>query len=318
MDELIEIEKVITNSKLPLLLGNGFSINIYNEFNYSTLIELIYKKVSPKILDLLNDSKELNLEDVLNKLETFKNVSNSLKLKGENVQPFINELKRTFISVISDIQPPLDFYKEKFDSDCSTNETLQKFSYIFTTNYDLSLYYLTIESKNFIDRFGYVHFPKNTILTFHPENHHHKSKIPLLYLHGNLIFFKDDVDQIYTSKLKSIPGSPILEQIKKNIDSEKFPIIITEGDSKIKLRKILSNDYLNYCWNLFGKTQNKELVVYGHSLSDSDEHIIKLIDKYYNKIYFGIHENTLKNQSIIKSKFDNVEVKFFDSSKLFN
>ena len=193
--------------------------------------------------------------------------------------------------MISDIQPPLDFYKEKFDSDCKTNETLQKFSNIFTTNYDLSLYYLTIESKNFIDKFGYVHYPKNTILTFHPENHLHELKIPLLYLHGNLMFFKDDVDQIYTSKLKSKPGSPILEQISNNINSEKFPIIITEGDSKIKLRKILSNDYLNHCWNLFGKTQSKELVVYGHSLSDSDEHIIKLIDKYYNKIYYHYLNN---------------------------
>lgn len=316
MDKLIDVRDIISKNSLPILIGNGFSINISEKFDYESLMELVKcKKLSTPFQKLLNMSNKINIEDILKRVEISRDVLDCLDNVDVDFQTLINEIKVKFIEVISEIQPIKEFYVDRLDDSKTRFDILKKFSKVFTTNYDLSLYYIVLENSSFKDSFGYPHY--SNILTFHHQNHVDSDKIPIYYIHGNLMIFREPEHEVYTSKVSYQKGFPILKQIVERVENNHFPIIVTEGLSNQKLRKIYSNDYLTYCWNSLDGLEEDEIVVYGHSLSDSDQHIVELIDKKFKRVYYGIYSNTKQNQYKIKSKFSQSQISFFDSKSLF-
>ncbi len=313
MNEAVSILDVLNNQKekLPLLLGNGFSINIHDGFSYSKLIEEITKKCSPELKDLISKSQTKNTEDILFKLQNYIEISKIIKKESNEVEKLFNEMKKYFITVISDIHPKPGYYSSFFNE---IHTEIDLFSQIYTTNYDLSLYYLSVGLDSFTDKFGRGDYLN--ILTFDPENHKTYKKA-IYYLHGNLMFFTETNEVTRTTKLETRNGYPLLEQISSKIENDKYPIIVTEGSSNYKLDKINMNEYLKYCWEILQEESSKELVIYGHSLSETDNHIIKLIEDKFDKIYYGLFSVSSKNKSRIRSLFDSVEVVFFNSNEIF-
>ena len=318
MDKLIDVRNILEN-RLPLLIGNGFSIDISEKFEYESLMNLVkYENLTSSLRKLLDSSNEMNIEDILKMVEISRDVMNCMGKECVDFQPLINEIKINFIKVITDIQPSKEYYEGRINGNVKRLEILKKFSKVFTTNYDLSLYYIVSKESNssFIDYFGKSDFP--VLLTFNSQNHIDPNKIPVYYLHGNLMIFRVVVDGVYTSKVRYKNGSTILRQIVTRINENDFPVIVTEGLSTQKTNKINSNDYLKYCWKSLKDLKEDEIVVYGHSLSDSDQHIVELIDKKFKTVYYGIYNNSRQNQQIIKSKFSNSKVLFFESKLLFS
>lgn len=320
MDKLISIKDVLNlfENKPPILLGNGFSINFHNEFRYDKLINKIKPKCSSTLQTLIDKSTFHNIEDILLKLQTYIEVSELINHEYQKVENLYNELKSNFISVISEIQPSKGFYPT---NSSGIQEDLDLFSKIFTTNYDLSLFFVTISMGTFTDKFGQHSLTNNP--TFDSNNHKEYEGV-IYYLHGNLMFYDETVlfyDDDYiklTSKLVRSKGIQLLDVIKSSIEGGKYPIIVTEGNSLYKLEKINRNSYLKYCWDSFNINESKELVIFGHSLGNSDKHIVDLIQNNYTKIYYGIYENSGIEQSQIKSLFNNIEIIFYDSKELFS
>src|SRR5690606_38501331 len=66
------------------------------------------------------------------------------------------------------------------------------------------------------------------------------------------------------------------DQIRRQLDAGRYPLIVTEGTSKEKLAKIQTSDYLSRALRSL-KATSGGAVAYGLSFSPNDEHIMKAI-----------------------------------------
>ena len=69
-----------------------------------------------------------------------------------------------------------------------------------------------------------------------------------------------------------------MDQVKESLDNERYPLIVSEGDSVQKLKRIESSSYLSHCARRFQNIQGN-LFIYGSSLSEQDDHITEWITK---------------------------------------
>ena len=113
---------------------------------------------------------------------------------------------------------------------------LHQFERIFTTNYDLLLYWLLISSpKDYCDGFGTrtgeLRFEKN-----YPYAHRY------FYLHGALHLFtaQDDVRKV------KVKRKSLRETLAETMAAHNYPLFISEGTHESKRRRIESSPYLRY------------------------------------------------------------------------
>ena len=106
------------------------------------------------------------------------------------------------------------------------------------------------------------------------------------YLHGALHIF-DSGNEII-KKTYSKTGKPLKEQIKEELNNNRYPIFVSEGTSEQKKTKILHNAYLNHCYKSLCAIGG-DLVVFGTILKSNDEHIQEAILKSkIENVYFGV------------------------------
>jgi hypothetical protein len=66
------------------------------------------------------------------------------------------------------------------------------------------------------------------------------------------------------------------------LDHEKYPLFVSEGTSLSKWKRIMHNAYLHKAFRSFESCSNpgtNTLLVFGHSLAENDDHILKCISK---------------------------------------
>ena len=102
-------------------------------------------------------------------------------------------------------------------------------------------------------------------------------------------------------------------------------MFISEGKSLTKLKAIKSNTYLSFCLKKLEENSDKSLIIFGQSLSEQDEHIVKVIDKKYENIAISIRSqdwDTLgklkAEKNRISSLFKKAKFEFYDSNSLFD
>ena len=186
-------------------------------------------------------------------------------------------------------------------------QCLSAYSSVFTTNYDLIPYWAILNghSDKFVD-----YFWENS--SFNLRNVDvYKNKIPVHFLHGALHLqseYISDAQKRNTSLESGVEG--VLEQGFIN----KFPLFITEGKSELKLNKIRSNSYLNFCYEKLCQSSGG-MVVYGHELSsDYDGHIVDAIKQSKNETIAVSVFSGLSNSD--KEKFmHTVQAQFSGSNK---
>jgi hypothetical protein len=60
------------------------------------------------------------------------------------------------------------------------------------------------------------------------------------------------------------------------LQSGQYPLFVAEGRAEKKRQQIQQSGYLSYCLGKLERIENS-LVIYGHSLGDSDQHILDTI-----------------------------------------
>ena len=95
-----------------------------------------------------------------------------------------------------------------------------------------------------------------------------------LYLHGGLHLYRLPSGQ--TLKRRAFGGQNLLDLFGQLYWGDAVPLFITEGTSEEKLSSIYRSDYLSFAFSQFSKHEGP-LVVFGHSLSVSDNHIVSTI-----------------------------------------
>jgi hypothetical protein len=331
-----EVIKIADESgkKRHLLLGNGFSIACYDKFKYGTLAEQAKMKKLPLHLKELLDGYGNNFEEVMRLLDDgarLVRIYELLKKKGakKDIEKDYNLLKKILIEVITDNHPsfPSVIPDSKFESCLSF---ISNFDDVYSLNYDLLLYWASLHVKEgedfpFSDGFERGEEPEGTDCYFAADDY---GKRRMYFLHGGLHLYTEGGrvwKRVWQGK-----EITIIDQVKEAFETKKYPLFIAEGKTIYKQLQIEKSSYLSYALRRFNHIQGN-LVIFGHSLCEQDEHIIKNIEgnlKVIN-LFVGIFgdpassenariiERALLMQKNRKKKTENyndLNVYFFDSS----
>lgn len=308
-------DKAITR-KPSILLGNGFSISLFEKFAYDSLYKVAESIMPLFSLDLKEIFKELDTNDfekVLANLAITQRLIKHYKTDiSEKITSDLDKIKKLFIESLAKIHPP--------NQNILTNETkskvrsfLSNFSQIFTTNYDLLLYWIIMSDE--LDKFdlprndGFKRLSNEKRLTWS-----NSAEQKIHFLHGALHFFVED----HLYKLERKENSKLTDEISKKIDEELLPLIILEGKSKQKLATINKTPYLLHSYKQL-KTIDTALFILGSSLNEhSDRHIIDAItqNEKIKTIFFGLYNSRENEKDAFKKslKANHNEIYFFDSN----
>jgi hypothetical protein len=108
-------------------------------------------------------------------------------------------------------------------------------------------------------------------VTWEPDNSYNQN---VYYLHGALHLFDAGFElQKYTWVNT---GMALIDQIRSALENNRFPVFVAEGTSDEKLTRIRHSDFLAKAYRSFLPIGGA-LFVYGHSLAENDDHILKCI-----------------------------------------
>ncbi len=298
--------KMASSKQRAILLGNGFSIALFPDiFSYSSLRDKAEFEEGSPIKQIFDALGTADFEAVLRNL-----AAGQLVVQAYGGDPALNELISTdiaslrdkLVSAIAGSHPPYphDVTDEQYKS---CRKFLRHFSRLYTLNYDLLLYWTLMHNE--VDGTpleaddGFRSSPGDPEADFVTWEAHHSANVN--YLHGALHLFDAGAElRKYTWVRTSIP---LMDQIRAALDSELYPLFVSEGTSSSKVDRILHHGYLHRAFRSF-EGIGGALYVHGHSLADSDNHIFDLLKRCDNKIvllFVSLHgdQYTPSNQNII-------------------
>ena len=281
-------------NKRHVLLGNGFSIACRpNIFTYGRLYEKAdFSKISPTAKLAFDALKTQDFERVIKSL---RGSAYLVRAYGgpENLALQMADdadgLRELLVQTIASSHPawPGDISDEEY---ATCGRFLGHFDTIYTLNYDLLLYWTKMhtaegERPNSDDGFRTPEDdPDAPYVVWEPSQSRSQS---MWFLHGALHIF-DSVTEVqkYTW---SKTGVRLINQIREALDRDYFPIFVSEGTSAEKYERIRHNDYLAKAYRSFESIQGA-LFIYGHSLSDNDDHYLRCIRKgKIDHLYVGLY-----------------------------
>lgn len=310
-----------------LLFGNGFSISYDRTiFSYNALSSFVENIDDDTLKKLFARLDTKNFEVIMHHLDNFIEIADIFgidKPQIENINTASSKLRQSLIDAVHTLHPEHVFTIPEEKSKnclCFLDEYLNNGGCIFSTNYDLLLYWVLRrnESENDIDGFGReleTDFDNEYI----PETEQewselrwgkHKSSQNIFYLHGALLLFDTGIHII---KEEYDNRGYLLENINKRVRNKEYPIFVTGGSSDDKMHHISHNKYLSYCYERLTSIEGS-LVTLGFNFGDYDTHIIDAVNiaahqgkrrgNKLHSIYIGVYSDAdLQHINSIEKKF---------------
>ena len=325
MVDVISFEEAIRDSrsfaKRHLLLGNGFSIACCPDiFHYGSLFEEADFSANPKLEAVFEALETQDFEVAIRHLEAGSSLvpiyAPGCTDAAAEMAADALALKDILLTTIAANHPdvPGDIPDEKF---WACRQFLNYFigpagkGQIFTLNYDLLLYWTLMHDDdemdtplqlNANDGFGNDEDdPDADYVVWQGETGAHDAKIH--FLHGALHLFDAGNELQKFTWVRTTKR--LVDQARSAISNDKFPLFVAEGSSAKKKAKVRHNAYLYQGFKQFTanvKTSTHCIFVYGHSMAENDDHILKRIGKgKCKKLYVSLYGDPTNpiNQKII-------------------
>jgi Domain of unknown function (DUF4917) len=267
-----------------LLLGNGFSIALKPDiFTYGSLYENADFSDAPRVPELFEALGTKDFEIVIRYLQDAAKVVEvyrpELRRLAARLRQDAAAIKHALVSAVAKRHPdrPFDVSASQY---AACRAFLHRFNHIFTLNYDVLLYWALMQTE--VDKLallpddGFRHPEEDPDLPYVSWQQSHSATV--YYLHGALHLFDQGTDIIKYTWSKT--DKAIVDQIRGALDEDKFPLFVSEGTSASKRERILHNAYLHKALRSFEsccKTPANAIVIFGHSLAVTDNHIIRCI-----------------------------------------
>lgn len=319
--------KPLMRNKPVLLLGNGASLAVWDKFQYSSLFDMACDTSKP--LHLTREDREVfrhlddtrNFEQVLSSLAVAKRINQICDLETYRITERYENIRNCLFSAVSEIHLPYARLCDEVKQ--AIRAELGNYKFVFTTNYDLTLYWSYMDDdKKFKDYFwgngvDNIFDPGNAVLF--------DDTTVIYYLHGALHLYKGRDHYTY-KHVSSDTGASLLELIRR---SKEIPLFISEGSSRDKKAAILDNNYLAFAYRRFCENR-VPLVVFGQSLNEEyDNHIVEAIQRMrgYGKttatnvakfavafsVYPGNDVRIVRFKARMMELFHDKQLHFFDS-----
>lgn len=332
-DVLKSIKKNREKRQFHLLLGNGFSMAYdSNIFSYNALHDFITNLDDPDLTTVLGVIETKNFEIIMQQLDNFSAIIDAFggdSALKEKVDAASSRLKSSLLNAVKSLHPEHVFMvPEEQSVACSNflNIFLESGGHIFSTNYDLLLYWILLRNQiiNHVDGFGRELENPDEVVKGEDEQWSeliwgkYKNTQNVYYVHGALPFFDTGIDIV---KEEYNGTNYLLENISERMNSGEYPVFVTAGNGKEKLTHIMHNHYLSWCYDNLCNIEGS-IVTYGFNFGPYDEHIIEAINRAAKEgknihpkllsIYIGVYSEEDRNHiNKIKNKF-RCKVHMFD------
>jgi hypothetical protein len=322
IDAVVELKNWDSVSKLDnwetLLLGNGFSTNIWGGFGYDELLRKA--DLSDDVNELFKTLATSDFEAVLSQVQSAIPIAEALGVESDSMRSAYIEIRRKLLDAIQRT------HIQHSQINASAFKEMQQYFWplrkVFVTNYDLLTYWIQMyEHDEFGDRskdFMWRSPPTFDITDVEPAD---KTMLLIYYLHGGLHLWRNDWSGLEgKARLKGETVKQIFADYE--LSNSKRPLFISEGSSASKLKAIDKSAYLSFCLDSLRKDCGNT-VVFGHSLADQDDHIVRALKtgdrEGERRIAISIFPNQDKStiQGIIheiKGKLAGLDLVFFDST----
>lgn len=334
---VISYEDVLgeVDERRHLLLGNGFSIACRPElFRYEKLFDrarFLKLNLARKAFDLLSTT---NFESVIRALENFSVLAGLYAPDDSKAKKRAKDdaiaIKKILVRAVADSHPdrPHDIKPMEY---LSCRKFLRGYNSINTLNYDLLLYWTLmqdeLQDKEIACDDGFRKpgdNPTADYVSWDPDNSKNQT---VRYLHGALHLYDTGSEMKKFTWIDS--QIPLIDQIRAALEEGSYPVFVSEGTSNEKVDRIRHNDYLCKMYRAFTELQGS-LIVFGHSLDTSDDHIfMDRIGRHgkTSRIYISLlgDPSSKTNKIIIRratalSQFRKtrkpLDVKFFDAGSV--
>ena len=271
-----------------LLIGNGFSMAYDHEiFSYNALFGFIEGLEDEFLSKLFGIVKTKNFELVMQQLDNFCELIEAFgsdKELLEKVQETIAGLKASLIDAVESLHPEHVFKIPDEESACCANflsDYLNNQGNIFSTNYDLLLYWVLMRSniEQHKDGFGRDREDDEEDFSTEPEYSElrwgkYKDVQNTHYLHGALPIFDTGINIV---KEEYSSSGYLLENIESRMAKSEYPVFVASGNGDEKLNHILHNRYLTHCYDTLCNIEGS-LITFGFNFGEYDHHIINAIN----------------------------------------
>jgi hypothetical protein len=310
--ELPDWSKYAGLSWPTLLVGNGLSINLWDGFRYDSLFNK--SELPAEAHAIFAELNTTNFETALECLYHANVALMALKEDTTQMDRVYRDISDALFTAVGNSHIPWLRFPARQHNVIAAN--LDNHSSVFTTNYDLCLYWSQLESRPPVD---IVDFFWNNDSTFNFANIdiHRSSATPIYYLHGGLHLWQDDATGD-SGKWISSAGNLLDFEGKYGPGLPRRPLFVSEGTSTAKMRTIQRSLYLYFCLErLHGDCENT--VVFGQALGSQDQHIVDALNAGpRRKVAVSIYPNRSAQQVIaekgrILEALTQHDVVFFDS-----
>jgi len=283
----------MSEQNLTILIGNGFNHALRNALPEDARIDLDYRSITNKMVEILDstskvvaknvlnsaiESEHFDVEKTLNLLSQIPHLCNVFRTSGlgqaaesqlllfeEQSKQAYDDISQCFLEAIENLHPQYNSIFSCIDPKIVINNLL-RFDKIFTINFDLILYWVinsegfehTLTSR-FKDKFS-------THLGDHALVFNQKSEIinewNYIYLHG-AFHLLNSMGTGEVLKIKRTENIGLLETYNKLKKSDNFEPLIVFGKTSNEKRSIIAGSgYLSKAFRELQRTNGK-LIVYG-------------------------------------------------------
>src|SRR5688500_3426089 len=301
-----------SEAKRHLLLGNGFSRAFKDDlFSYTSLFgRADFKSLSKNARKTFDALQTTNFEEVMNALRKAAKLIELYDKKSKLVGQFKKDadgLREVLVGAIAGNHPshPGVINEDQF---LACRLFLSNFHSYYTMNYDLLLYWVFMhEPENgpglkSDDGFRTPEGGQEDYVTWDVENTNQQN---VHYLHGALHIFDAGSELQKYTWINT--GVRLIAQIRSALKSNLYPVFVAEGESKQKLDKIQHSGYLSRAFRSFANVGG-DLFIFGHSMADSDDHILNLMGKNrVSRVFVSLHGDQAKaSNKFIRTKIEKI------------
>ena len=271
-----------------LLIGNGFSIAARPSFTYRSLARAARLSEPLRALFAQTDDFELVLLGLRDRIADPMITAADLSTMKEQEE----EVREGFVDALQTVHPEHSMKMGEVECDrCATfleefvgrSRTLKLAGRVYTTNYDLLLYWVVARSGRrlwcYDSHFNDDPDPHKRKLygIWKPDSGPMRARPPeLVYLHGALHTY--DAANGAQGMLRSGRRKNLIDQSRARLAKGNFPVIVAEGTSEAKASRISRSKYLTWATGWLAKGMrhpNAVLFTHGHSLDLRDAHLLK-------------------------------------------
>mgnify|MGYP000898289064 FL=1 len=276
--EILAYLQAKKNRKINLLFGNGFSMGFAPQiFSYNALSNFVKDCDDPTVKKLFRIVGTTNFELIMRNLDMFVQFAKEFTPEvdvASVIEPAKSILKTKLLEAITALHPEHVFEVPEEKSLACANflkPYLDSKGSIFSTNYDLLLYWVLMHHHTLFGdnmRDGFLRGDGRDL-------EWESGAQNIYYLHGSLPLF--DLGGCIIKEEYSF-DKYLLQNIKKRIDQDQYPIFVTAGTAAEKMDMISHNRYLSYCYDHLANLDGS-LIVIGFNFGKYDTHIIDAINQ---------------------------------------